>query len=191
VSDHRPSGHGSSYRTADGAAINFCCRLGRGTFRAGRPIAGMAWFCERSGTFSLRAAEGYHSGKARTKPNQRPADGSGEGCVGCHGGACLRRAIFRTRDASRRIDRPRRHAACQRGAMFMAEGRGSPSGATRRAVLNTAPPGPAGRWRGSSTWADVLVANTAPRWRAAWWPQVCGRTAISSLIEGFEVFAGD
>ncbi len=50
---------------------------------------------------------------------------------------------------------PRHHAACQRGAMFMAEDRGSPSDTTKHAVLNTAPPAPggypAGRWRGGGT----------------------------------------
>jgi hypothetical protein len=35
--------------------------------------------------------------------------------------------------------------------MFNAEGRGSPSDATGLAVLNTAPPGRAGRWRGGET----------------------------------------
>ena len=77
----------------------------------------------------------------------RPTDGFGQRRSRRHGGACLRRAMFRTRTAFQRIDRPRHHAARQRGAMFKAEGRGSPSDATRRAVLNTAPPGRAGRWR--------------------------------------------
>ena len=96
-------------------------------------------------------AENATAGRLGRRPTVRPTDGSGERSVGRHGGACLRRAMFRTRTASQRIDRPRHHAACQRGAMFNAEGRGSPSDATGLAVLNTAPPGRAGRWRGGET----------------------------------------
>jgi hypothetical protein len=45
----------------------------------------------------------------------------------------------------------RHHAACQRGAMFKSQCHGSLSDSTRRVVLNTAPPGRAGRWRGAQT----------------------------------------
>jgi hypothetical protein len=41
--------------------------LGRGTFRAGRAIAGRSWPCERSRTFFLRPRE-CDSGKVRSKP---------------------------------------------------------------------------------------------------------------------------
>jgi hypothetical protein len=60
----------------------------------------------------------------------------------------------------------------------MAEGRGSPSDATRRAVLNTAPPGQAGRWREGETSSQpsgVERGSTLASSVAA--PGVCGRTS--------------
>ena len=125
----------------------FAVDLAAGHSGQAEPSSGWLGLARRSASFFCRTGKAVAERRGRS-PTVRPTDGSGERCVGCHGGACLRRAVFRTRPASRRIDRPRHHAACQRGAMFMAEGRGIPSDATRRAVLNTAPPGRAGRWRG-------------------------------------------
>jgi hypothetical protein len=46
----------------------FCRGLGRGTFRAGRAIVGMAWSYEKIREFLLPHRKGG-SEKARTKPN--------------------------------------------------------------------------------------------------------------------------
>jgi len=71
--------------------------------------------------------------------------------------------MFSTRNASHPCDRSRHHAACQRGAMFNAEGQHTPNDATRRKVLNTAPPGRAGRWRRrtmSTRWSGAERRST-------------------------------
>jgi hypothetical protein len=76
---------------------------------------------------------------------------------------------------------PRHHAACQRGAVFTAEGRGSPSDATRHAVLNTAPPAPsrypAGRWRGVPRSATFWLRTRLHADKQHGGPRVCGRTS--------------
>ena len=117
---------------------SFAVDLAAGHSGQAEPSSGWLGLARRSVSFFCRTGKAVAERRGRS-PTVRPTDGSGERCVGCHGGACLRRAVFRTRPASRRIDRPRHHAACQRGAMFMAKGRGIPSDATRRAILNTAP----------------------------------------------------
>ncbi|GEM_PF-1645975 len=176
MGDQRPSGLRSSYRSAGVAASIFSASvvpqpihvkpMDRGVGRVSRDDAQVVRFRE------------CDSRQTPSKPTTTGTEGSGQRMYRRHGGACLRRAMFSTRNASPNPP-PRHHAACLRGAMF---NRGWRRCQSRRRVPpptechgNIAPPGRAGRWRGSGRRTPGLVLNTAPRRQAPWWPSGSGR----------------
>jgi hypothetical protein len=170
---HAVDGHLTARRRRRQSLL--CRGVGRGTCRAGQAMVGMARFCERSHEFLLPHRESG-SGKARTKPN-----GEANRWIGRAVRWMPRRSLSpsssvqnQTRVPADRSSSPPRclpawsdvHGQGPRYPERRHQTRGIEHRSTRtsRAVA------------GSSARAYALVANTAPRWRAAWWPRVCGRT---------------
>jgi len=98
MGDHRPSGLRSSYRSAEVAASIFSASvvpqpihvkpMDRGVGRVSRDDAHFVRFRE------------CDSRQTPSKPTTMGTEGSGQRMYRRHGGACLRRAMFSTRNAS-------------------------------------------------------------------------------------------
>jgi hypothetical protein len=88
------------YRTAHGTRrqVFFRGAPSHGGFRSRPTVGGIAWFGARTRT-SCRFRE-CDSGQTRPKRTIMGTEGSGQRSVGRHGGACLRRAMFSTRNAA-------------------------------------------------------------------------------------------
>jgi len=84
-------------RTGRDGKYFFVARRRAEVFRSRPSIAGMAWFGARTRTF--RRFRQCDSGPTRTKRTIMGTEGSGQRRFCRHGGACLRRAMFSTRNA--------------------------------------------------------------------------------------------
>ena len=119
------------------------------------------------------------SGRTRSEATTMGSEESGQRSYRRHGGACLRRTMFSTRNARPQPAAPPPrslpawsdvHARCPLIAGLHVECRRRP-----RATGTSPHPDKPGWWRGSGRRTLGLVLNTAPRWQAPWWPLGPGR----------------